>query len=325
MAHLDVGMTALDGAMRRRRHQAALRLGVGQGNFQRDLAERAVSDCSKTVFVPFLCRFGGAVEDNPGGLKASAPYFYGICLDLMRHSPYSEHMNTPHTRSKLTVRVWDRLVNLLAERAEEICLRRDALLGQVIALEIDHLREDLAQPNSQAARRHIEHHLRALLSGSNGRQLSLALSPATVQRLEDACAEKNVPREAFLNRVILLLVAKPDFLERALFNVDPEDGRSLRSAVHQKFMVNLELTNGFAPLPTIADILADPFWGYREMTAVMAEDAGEPMTFYSLQFTSEALCGLNCYVPDARVPGTAAYLATQQEQQAFSQLMAALG
>jgi hypothetical protein len=72
----------------------------------------------------------------------------------------------------------------------------------------------------------------------------------------------------------------------------------------------------------IADILADPFWGYREMAAEVSKDAGEDHTLYGMPFRQQNFLGLNCVVADAEVPGTDAYLAAQQEA---DQMLADLG
>ena len=223
---------------------------------------------------------------------------------MARHMPYTSRMSTKSPRTKLTIRVWDLLFNRLVKRTEETCQRRDALLECVIAHEIGQLRDDLPEPNSQSARAHIERHLKLLLTDAS-KQMSLALSPTTAEQLEAVCSEKNVPREAFLNRVILLLVAKPSFVDGALFRLDSTTAHGIREQITTEFN-NLELENGFAPLPMIAGILADPFWGYREMTGRMPTDADEKYTLYGLPFWQDHLLGLNCYVPDRLVPGTAA-------------------
>lgn len=223
-------------------------------------------------------------------------------------------------RSKLTIRVWDRLFKLLEARTAEISLRRDALLERVIAHEIEHMLGDLPAPNSEAARAHLEHHLKVLLRGSS-KQISVSLSPDTAEKLEAACKEKNVPREAFLNRVILLLVAKPGFVDAALFGLDRETAHKIRTEIKHEFALNLELENGFAPLPMIADILADPFWGYRAMTEKVSKDAEESYSLYAMPFLQESLIGLNCHVPDFKVPGTQAYNdAQKQELEILAQL-----
>jgi hypothetical protein len=210
-------------------------------------------------------------------------------------------------------------MNLLDARTADISLRRDALLEGVIAHEIAYLVEDLPTPNSDAARSHIEHHLKLLLQGSS-KQVSLTLSPETAEKLEAACKEKNVPREAFLNRVILLLVAKPGFVDAALFGLDRMAAHEIRTEIKHEYSLNLELENGFAPLPMIADILADPFWGYRAMTEKVSKDAGENYTFYGMHFHQESYLGLNCHIPDHLVPGTKAYIAANEEFESLVQL-----
>jgi hypothetical protein len=210
------------------------------------------------------------------------------------------------TRTKLTVRVWQQLLDLLTERTDAICFRRDQLLERVIAHEIDHLVADIPEPNSSAARAHIEHHFKLLL-GSGGKQISLALSQELAKRLDAACTEKNVPRESFLNRVILLLIAKPKFLDTHLFGLDPEEAQQLRIEIKNSYDANTELANGFAPLPIIADVLVDPFWGYRAMIEKINEWANEKYSLYGTSFHAKNLIGLNCHLADIWVPGTAAY------------------
>ena len=224
------------------------------------------------------------------------------------------------TRTKLTVRLWERLFNLLGERTEAICLRRDTLLEQVIANEINHLESDLPKPNSSAARAHIEHHFKLLLK-SGSRQISLAMSPDIAKQLEAVCTEKNVPREAFLNRVILLLVAQPAFIDDALFELNSADAHQIRTDIKHEYSLNMELANGFAPLPMIADILVDPFWGYRAMMEKISKGTDDKHTLYGKSFMRDDLIGLNCYLPDECVPGTNANLEAQNRARAlFAQL-----
>jgi hypothetical protein len=230
-------------------------------------------------------------------------------------------MDTKMPRAKLTIAIWDRLFSLLEERTETCHQRRDSLLEHVIALEIDHLRDDLPQANSGPARSHIEHHLKLLLTDAK-KQMSLSLSPETALKLEAVCREKNVPRESFLNRIILLLVAKPAFLDDALFGLDPQDAHGIRVKIKNEFSLNLELENGFAPLPMISSILIDPFWGYRAMTEVLSNDGDEDYTLYGMAFRDRSLIGLNCYLPDSEIPGTQEYLATQTR---LGQILAELG
>ena len=49
------------------------------------------------------------------------------------------------------------------------------------------------------------------------------------------------------------------------------------------------------------------------MTEKVSADAGEKSTLYAMPFQHENLRGLNCYLPDASVPGTSAYLEAQKE------------
>ena len=211
-------------------------------------------------------------------------------------------------RTKLTIRIAKRFFDRFSERVEASFVRRDAFLAHVVKSELERLRDDLPTPNSSAARAYIEHHLRQLfLAGYQ--QISLPVDPDTASRIHDVCLETNVPREAFVNRLVFLLIADSGLLGRQLFGLEDDDAHELREEVKADYMMNLELEMGFAPLPMVAEILAEPFERYR----LMLEAQGEKRTLHGVEFTQSALTGFNCYLPDSSVPGTEAYELAQRD------------
>ena len=224
-------------------------------------------------------------------------------------------------RTKLTVRIWGHLFNLLEEWVEACGFRRDTFLEKIIGHEVGLLGDELPQSNSDAARAHIEHHLK-LMFKSGHKQMSLSMSADVAEELASICKDKNVPREAFLNRLIMLLVEKPEFLDRHFFGLyDVNDARSLRIDVTNEYGQSAELESRFAPLPMIAAVVADPFGLYRAMLEIRSVEQGKSYTLYGLQMPHPSLLGLNCYLPDDSVPGTPEFNAAKSAEKEMEDLI----
>ncbi len=185
-------------------------------------------------------------------------------------------------------------------RVEAVCLRRDAFLERVISNEVEFLSKEVKIPNSEAARRCIEDNLNLL----DRRPLNLTLTKSTVGRMEEVCREKNIPRDAFINRILLCLVAPPAVLH-AIFGV-----HELKEAVLEGWE-----TPGFSslwsPLRTMEEFVDDPFWFVRAcMEVERKEYEDEDATFYRAHVRDNLFgekvrgtLGFNVYIPDIQVPG----------------------
>ena len=103
------------------------------------------------------------------------------------------------------------LLQRLRDRLDSIGMVRDKFLDRILAHEAGMLDEEIEQPNSLEARKYIAEGLEWL----SLKPVNLALSAGTISRVNEVCTAKNIPRDAFVNRVILLLVAKqPKLYER---------------------------------------------------------------------------------------------------------------
>nr|AFN66374.1 hypothetical protein pM02_c6_27 [uncultured bacterium] len=241
-------------------------------------------------------------------------------------------MATPTKKSvsKISIRVWVPVLDALDQRIEAACLRRDAYLNKVLAEELKHLDREVSIPNSDAARKFVANRLDQL----DRKAVSLALQPELVELLDDICARKRIVRDAFFNRIFLLLAAKPRLIDALLFpsssnwrtevwSGDKHDGPFFQ--------------NVFYPL----DPDIDPFWPIRRGIELFADeedstdyvepesgttirvkkglgDEVEPVssvytTFFELKMKDADICGLNCYVPDFRVPNHPAELRHRQQ------------
>ena len=222
--------------------------------------------------------------------------------------------------TKTTVKVWQPLVAKLEARMTEACLRRDLYLARLLAGEVQHLDAEVAVANSQAAYDHVFERLESL----NRKPMSLALPPALVEQINAVCKRKRIVRDAFFNRLFLLLVASPKNLDALLFPAYAGDWK--RDVWRQYGNDSITVELGVQPLAAVTD----PFWAIREafvmdhpnsnlqdwadpdsgakvqMMEVQPGDWTLPENVYTKYLDQKAgqhdLVGLNCHVPDWRLP-----------------------
>ncbi len=226
---------------------------------------------------------------------------------------------TTPTTPKISVKIWRPIIEKLDSKIEMACLRRDAYLAKVLETELGCLDEEVSIPNSQACYDFVSKRLDQL----DRKLVSLALPAELTERLNEICRRKRIVRDAFFNRLFLLLAVSPIHIDKLFFNAlgsvwreevwreCKDDGQSFQS--------------GFYPL----EDRIDPFWAIRSGLEISARNEGledyiEPTSGKSIQVKREItdiapadslyttvfeklgnndLLGLNCYLPDWRVPG----------------------
>lgn len=241
---------------------------------------------------------------------------------------------------KISVKIWRPILDKLDKKIEQACLRRDAYLSKVLEVELGKLDEEVSIANSQASYDYVFSRLEVL----DRKLVSLALPPELITRLNEICSRKRIVRDAFFNRLFLLLTASPKAIDQLFFG-GADYWRSEVWSEHQHdgpFFQNV-----FYPLEP--DI--DPLWPIRcglsmrqdeNHPTAKPEDYLEPMSgkvirvcrnlhlesnddaetidpvesIYTKIFHQKAsghdLLGLSCHVPDWAIPGHAA----QQKLQA---------
>jgi len=111
-------------------------------------------------------------------------------------------------KTKVLVNVYEPLVTIMKHKMDAACLKRDAYLDKALRCEAELLREEITTPNSERAKTYIADNLKQLRL----KPLNLLLSQETVELINDVCKEKNIPRDAFINRFCLLLIASDTVL-----------------------------------------------------------------------------------------------------------------
>ena len=177
------------------------------------------------------------------------------------------------------------------------------------------LDEEVAGRNSDDARSYITKHLSLL----KRKPLSLQLSEDTIQRINDVCERKNTPRDAFLNRIIFLMLASEE-VSKAIFN-----------DVNWKWA--LEMLMGEIPdekyvlirhrrLDALEEIVqGDPFWFQRACIEIMDEAGGVPKLHATmipkdiLGKLGESALGFNCFLEDRQIEGHPAQKSAHEDAQ----------
>jgi hypothetical protein len=130
--------------------------------------------------------------------------------------------NTDELKTKILVNIYSPLADHLTKKLNRACLKRDAYLDLVLKHECQFLRNEIAIPNTDEMKNYISKKIKEL----NTKPVSLYLSKETVELLNAVCDEKKVPRDAFLNRVFLLLIASEEMIGSLFPRLKQEMGNS---------------------------------------------------------------------------------------------------
>lgn len=234
------------------------------------------------------------------------------------------------TAPKISVKIWQPILKKLDQRLDDACLRRDAYLSKVLEHEIPLLDTEVSLRNSPAAQTYVATSLDRLPR----KPVSLALRPDLVERLNDVCRSKRIVRDAFFNRLLLLLAATPKQIDRLFFDGDSNEWTR---EVWREYAHDRDSWRGdFYPLPQNCT----PFWAIRAALELDVEAAGseeyhDPESGNTIQvqrdiaggvrpvdsvytrvltkFTDVDLAGFNCHIPDWRIPGNQAERERQEQ------------
>lgn len=228
------------------------------------------------------------------------------------------------TKKKILVGVWKDLIDLLNKKVDAACLNRDAYLDHVFRHEAERLTAEVEIANSAEARSHLSTQLSLL----ERKPVSFALSPATIEAIDAACAAKNLPRDCLFNRVLFLLVVDQRTLFRALL-LDPKDYWPEALSRYGRIWDDTLIAGS---LSLVGNVIADdPFFAIRECIAVAREEHGTDAVpfLHTMLIPADLLgakvpsmLGLNCYLPDSMIEGHPAQIASALRME---ELLMALG
>jgi hypothetical protein len=170
-------------------------------------------------------------------------------------------MATP--KKKILVNIWTSLLFEFEKRTEQACFKRDAFLNRILKTEIPLLDREVPEPNSDKAYRYIAKQLATLPRTAVG----LSLDPDVVEQMDGVCDLKNIPRDAFLNRLLFFLTFGYKALEAISGRIDLHDSVV---EIHDEGLDHdgSGTRSLWQPFETIEDVLQQPFWFIRNSLGI---------------------------------------------------------
>lgn len=195
-------------------------------------------------------------------------------------------------QTKITLKIHQPLLTAFDMKVQRLCLKRDAFLNRLLAVETPRLKEDLnGLRQSTRAHRYSSGALKRLAPWP----INVVVDKATADALNEVVTQAKVSRDAFANCLIWFLVASDKGLE---FLDLPS------------YVTTSEFEDWVEPIPStplraFEEILDDPL---RYLQQASNERHG--VGLYRLNFWKQ-LHGFNIFMNDEDIPGTPEYEAAQ--------------
>ena len=205
------------------------------------------------------------------------------------------------TSKKISIRVWRTILDKLEKKMDAACLRRDAYLNKILAVELGYLDTEVAIANSIEAHAFVAKRFDQL----DTKPVSLTLRSDLVERLNDICARKRIVRDAFFNRLFLLLAATSKQLDH-LLGLD----KKWREQLLRHYQGDYLHEHTWYPI----DEDLNPFREIRDWINYERSDNEGIYTFLwdTNLVKNTDLTGLNCYMSDERIPDHPAEVARRE-------------
>jgi len=181
----------------------------------------------------------------------------------------------------------------------------------------------MPEPNSKEGRSALEKEFGLLPITP----VNLSLSMETVACVDAVCEPKNVPRNTFVNRVVLLLTMKDEWVAPCFYADYGLDWHGLGMELLEEFPEERNVTLWGSTLHAAESLAGiDPFWSIRGRIEIAQRVNSDIPALHSArigrdffhQFKSghdfylRSAEGLNCYLPDVLVDGTAAQIELEE-------------
>jgi hypothetical protein len=201
-------------------------------------------------------------------------------------------------QTKITVKIYEPLLRDFDRQIDSLFLKRDAFLNHMIKGEVRHLANDMKDKQlSSRAKRHIAGELKRLGTVP----VNIVVDKSTADELNAIVAASNLVRDAFINRLIMLLRSSHQLLNYLEL---PE------------FITGSAFESYAEPMPTspmkaMEAVQSDPLF-YLRTACEERLNTG----LYLLDLPTK-LTGFACYLEDASVPGTEAHAEMQKNFEAM--------
>ena len=202
------------------------------------------------------------------------------------------------SQTKITVKIYEPLLRDFDRQLDKLFIKRDAFLNAMIQEEVQHLANDMEGKRlTLSAKRYIAGELKRM--GTT--PVNVVVDKATADALNSVVDASNLVRDAFMNRLIMLLRSS---------------GALLKYLELPEFITGSEFDSCVEPMPTspmkaLEAVHADPLFYLR-----VACEERHKTGLYLLDLPPK-LAGFTCYMDESMVPGTKAYEQMQRDTQAM--------
>lgn len=195
-------------------------------------------------------------------------------------------------QTKITVKIYDALLKAIDDQLDKHFIRRDAFVNHMIKTELPYLADDMkGRRLSAAARRFVAGELKRMGTTT----VNVVVDKQVAEDLNSVSSTSNMVRDAFVNRLLLLLRSSPRLLDYLGLP---------KSVVGSAFdCVPEQLPT--SPLQAIAAVFEDPLYYLR-----IAAEERYKKGLYLLELPPKFV-GFSCYLDDQQVPGTRSHAELQ--------------
>ncbi len=194
--------------------------------------------------------------------------------------------------TKITVKIYEPLLRDFDRQINSLFIKRDAFLNAMIKEEVQHLANDMdGKRLTLKAKRYISGQLKRLGTV----QVNVVVEKSTADALNAVVGTSNLVRDAFINRLIMLLRSSSPLLKH--FDL-PE---FITGSAFESYVEPMPTS----PLQAIESVNSDPLF-YLRVACAERHNTG----LYLIELPLK-LAGFACYLDDIEVPGTEAYAESQ--------------
>lgn len=198
-------------------------------------------------------------------------------------------------KTKITAKIYLPLIKSFNDQLSALHIKRDSFLNSMLKSEIKYLAEAMkGKTLTSKAKRHIAGELKRM-GDDKLETVNIVVDKDVADELNQIVKSSNLVRDAFINRLILLLRSSDEFLN---YMELPKNltASEFDSADYMPC----------SPLKTIEDVMADPLYYLR-----IASEKRYGLGLYECDLPDNMI-GFSCYIDDAIVPGTIAYKKQQE-------------
>lgn len=190
--------------------------------------------------------------------------------------------------TKITAKIFLPMLENFNKQINRLHIKRDSYLNAMIKAELPYLEAEMqGKVLSTKAKRYIAGSLKRM--GTHN--VNIVVEKDIADRLNKIVSESNLVRDAFINRLILLLRSSDSFLKNV--------GLPLRINTNAYRVMVFDLPT--SPLNAIEEVMTDPLYYLR-----IASDEMDGLGLYERPLPQNMI-GFSCFIEDAFIPGTTDY------------------